>query len=355
MNECPIEVWTRICSLACTDGGATGAALAQASRYLYDASQCVRLQSIALVGVDQMESFLGMLEHTPPNLRCVRHLYIAGRDSPSETRTFTPIEMLHGEGLVQAYVYRHYHPRDTSLLHEKLESVPDWLDMCPSFLVKRKKAFAAAFARIIQLVSSHLETLTVHIGSMYPSFLFDIDFPSLRELTLQGVFILQTTFTNNLPDDERKVRELPSLKRLHLADCPTFFTAFIGSAPALTHLRMTGLTFLSTQIHQSLLAVAAPRTFFDDAPPTPTVFPQKIIISPSGNLQPRMDRGMKTLGRLAARSKNVIVMRPIRGGVPYSMSNAHAHWLQRIDGGPGCWNVSSDDIDTDDQHIPLVH
>ncbi|OBZ76094.1 hypothetical protein A0H81_03332 [Grifola frondosa] len=54
----PLEIWSKIFLLACTDGGATGAALAQVSKFFQAASLPIRLHSLAFTSLLQLESFL---------------------------------------------------------------------------------------------------------------------------------------------------------------------------------------------------------------------------------------------------------------------------------------------------------
>ncbi|KDQ48949.1 hypothetical protein JAAARDRAFT_108474, partial [Jaapia argillacea MUCL 33604] len=75
-EQCPPEIWLRIFSQACTDGGQTGASLSSVSRAFKHVSAEMRYQSVALHGLHRMRSFAATLESTPHILRRVRHLYI---------------------------------------------------------------------------------------------------------------------------------------------------------------------------------------------------------------------------------------------------------------------------------------
>ncbi|KAI0081535.1 hypothetical protein K474DRAFT_1587422, partial [Panus rudis PR-1116 ss-1] len=64
-HQCPAEIWTKIFSFACTDGGYTGCSLSRVSRYFRDASLPVKLQTVSLHGERSACLFLNMLRSRP--------------------------------------------------------------------------------------------------------------------------------------------------------------------------------------------------------------------------------------------------------------------------------------------------
>jgi hypothetical protein len=72
----PTEIWHKIFALACVDGGATGCALSLVSRRFRELSAGTRLQSVAVSGLSDIRSLLGVLQELPEASRHVRVLYI---------------------------------------------------------------------------------------------------------------------------------------------------------------------------------------------------------------------------------------------------------------------------------------
>ncbi|KAF7974449.1 hypothetical protein HWV62_12190 [Athelia sp. TMB] len=76
MDRVPPEIWHKIYAGACTDGGPTGRALAQVSRYIRATSQEYRLQSVMLRGHKQAIAFAIMLDNTPTQDRKIVDLRV---------------------------------------------------------------------------------------------------------------------------------------------------------------------------------------------------------------------------------------------------------------------------------------
>ncbi|KDQ59170.1 hypothetical protein JAAARDRAFT_114773, partial [Jaapia argillacea MUCL 33604] len=74
--QCPPEIWSIICRLACLDGGFTGRSLSLVSRYIHHVSKPFKFQSVAVVGFKQMDGFASILETTPPELKNVQYLFM---------------------------------------------------------------------------------------------------------------------------------------------------------------------------------------------------------------------------------------------------------------------------------------
>lgn len=75
MERCPVEVWQRILSLACTDGGYTGCSLSLVSRFMRDAVEPARLHSVMLIGRKRCIAFAALLNHSSPQTT-IRHLFV---------------------------------------------------------------------------------------------------------------------------------------------------------------------------------------------------------------------------------------------------------------------------------------
>ncbi|KAF5343564.1 hypothetical protein D9758_012960 [Tetrapyrgos nigripes] len=77
MDLLPPEILDLIVSHACRDNGYTGRSLSLVSRSIRNLSQPTKLQSISIIGYDQLHSFALLLENTPASLRRVRFLFIS--------------------------------------------------------------------------------------------------------------------------------------------------------------------------------------------------------------------------------------------------------------------------------------
>lgn len=76
MEKVPLEIWTCIFNLACTDTGITGRSLSLVSHFFHEASKPFKLQSIAVYGEEQAMDFCDLLNHTPIQFRNIRNLLI---------------------------------------------------------------------------------------------------------------------------------------------------------------------------------------------------------------------------------------------------------------------------------------
>ena len=79
----PLELWMKICDIACDDDGHTGRALSLVSRALYEASRPYKLRTIAVRGALQIVNFARLLESLPSASRDVQNIYITTWTSDS--------------------------------------------------------------------------------------------------------------------------------------------------------------------------------------------------------------------------------------------------------------------------------
>lgn len=224
MERCPPEVLSTIFELATwVDDGRTGCALSLVSRYIHDASQFARYQSVALSSLERMIAFINAIYHKPPVLRRVKHVFM-----DTKCDSFPMRNVVHS---MVSTIYFQLRERDKEGTHQiQIMDPPN-----------------GAIAIIMYLVSPTLEL--AHIVYSFPrKTVFPAMMglaPSLRELTLYG----------RAPDTlQRQTLSLPSLRRLHLSGClsvPRYTVpqgrgastlALINSTtPNLTHLRISGL------------------------------------------------------------------------------------------------------------------
>lgn len=192
LDRLPAEVWSNIFALACRDNGLTGQSLSTASHATRALSATCKLQSISLLGHDQLTPFVSSLEQTPPALRRVRHLFVS------------------------------FHSRDPHLATTKADFAS-------------RDTFYAAFDKLLHLVSSTLEILHYAQFTHRPFILAPtaIEFPKLTEMTLYGP-------TNQKLGMEDSTPGLPALRRLHLVDCGVLLLNHIPAFPdCITDLRMS--------------------------------------------------------------------------------------------------------------------
>lgn len=80
-DKIPIEIWSSIAVLACTDGGRTGRSLSLSCRFLHSVMQPLRLHTVALFGVELLHSFTQCLRlsclSSPDHPPEIRHLFVA--------------------------------------------------------------------------------------------------------------------------------------------------------------------------------------------------------------------------------------------------------------------------------------
>ncbi|KAG6829886.1 hypothetical protein H0H92_003155 [Tricholoma furcatifolium] len=199
MYHLPTELYQEIFNFACVDDGATGRSLSQTSRYFRQVSQRSKLQSVALVGAQQLRDFADHLAELPPTARRVRHLCIS----------------LVLETLPKTSHHRHVVDEGTSSFWEHEETT------------------SAALLRILQYVSSSLLTLHLISNARRTSILPPISLPLLQSLTMHGPMRVGSRISDDLP-------AFPSLRDLSLRLFQEYPTTTLRQvcrqAPSLQHL-----------------------------------------------------------------------------------------------------------------------
>jgi hypothetical protein len=76
VKDCPAEIWSKIFSLACVDGGYTGRSLSRVSKYIHQASMPYKYQTL-LVPERQLRHLIYTLKKIPADARCVRHPFVS--------------------------------------------------------------------------------------------------------------------------------------------------------------------------------------------------------------------------------------------------------------------------------------
>ena len=338
MDVVPTELLVEIFALACTDNGHTGRSLSLVSAYFHDVVQPVQLQSISVVGLRQMIGFLKLLESKP---RRVNHLLIADR-----------IE-------------------DLPPFAERLQDQNSRIQEVRISRAAYVRKITQYYISILLLVAPHLHTFAiflhfhdlVRVGVDYPG-LIPVTLPCLKELTVHGKVSKQSFATSF---------QAPHLERLHIAkyvslpeDVPSTLSHI---APNLTHLRISGVSawIPNGNLLDALRSVANP-SFSSDSQhlypglPIPQFSSklQKVIIGQrvsyvSGTrsnpaYHSHTVEGLERLGMMCTDGRLVVLQIPPYVNAPGywdanrsgKLQQTEKDWLERINGGEGCWDPISD-------------
>lgn len=237
VGNIPVEIWSKIFSEACTDGGRTGRSLSLVSKYIRDTSKPYKYQCL-LVEERRLRPLVNMLKRIPIEFRRIQHLFLS-----SNERSF-----------------RHR--------------------------VQRRDRFSSADKnRLLVLASSTLRTL--EIASCHTELYLGFQMPALLDLTIHN-----TVFSYRLPS--RPIVCYPRLQRFHLASCRWMFDKMFLSilttvAPGTRELRVSfSCLEVGPDTIPRLLDAFAPLSETHDTNHPQTISPtslpsalQKIILQPS--------------------------------------------------------------------------
>ena len=310
MERCPPEILNTIFELATqVDDGRTGCALSLVSRYIHDASQFARYQSVALSSLERMVAFIDAIYHKPPVLRRVKNIFMDTKRDAFPTASSTVDWKV-------STTYFQLRERDKERTHQiQIMDPPN-----------------GAIAIIMYLVSPTLELAHIVYSfprkTVFPAMMGAA--PSLRELTLYG----------HAPDTlQYELLSLPSLRRLHLSGCPTLPQRRRGSTvalinattPNLTHLRISGI-----MDQRSYLELDG---MLDDKIPIPSTLKRILIqIHPDSGYESYSSLVLKDRILSAARRDSTcqITLLDFSSRVVAS-DEQMGEWFDRIAGRGGCW------------------
>ena len=225
MDNIPLEISLYIFTLACTDNGFTGRSLSHVSRYVREASQTVKLQSICLHGHDQILAFAELIEYTPAIARNVRQLFICNEKKKSSNTPPSPPKpsKSSSEGRSEDSL--------TKLLIRSKRAQKAYRER-----KKRWKRIDQATATILANVGDTIERLAISFGSAgVLKQIFDpLSLPNLVDLTitddslswlspshrLHRLHIIYKRFTDML--SPTSMLAVPALKKLRISGMRPF-------------------------------------------------------------------------------------------------------------------------------------
>ncbi|KAM5534411.1 hypothetical protein V8D89_011878 [Ganoderma adspersum] len=368
LEHVPPEIWQEIIALACTDGGATGRSVALTCRFFREQSLHVRFASLSFKNTNRLLVFLVSLRVQPKDCRPrIHHVAL----EPSLYTNHIPPALRHLAGNTQ--LGQEFNPAD----------------FC-----------ANALEALFSVAARQLRTLCLVANPLVPFRCFAHMFPKLEELTVWNHPLcpppaapahalaaglgdvgpgsgnqsrLVTEAGSDGDSDAGAAVLFPSLRRLHyvLTDQSMSFKSILARLPALvssrlTHLRLSGITYADEDVPQTLarmLGVPPPKplrermglgggTSASQAPldTSGAAFPHLrhvvlYAIQPGRDDMASFPKWAALLGllrELERTCKRVVGMRMVvleRSWLrkPTWATRMRDDWLQRMDGGRGCW------------------
>ena len=306
-DKCPTEIWLKIFALACVGTGKTGCSLSAVSHRIRDMSAEYRYQSVAASSMDRIHVLRRRLATLPEPLRRIRHMYL-----DCSGTTFL------GSGLGQGL-----------RVNESTSA-----------------ALIADIHAILALVAPTLCTLSLAI--FLPTRLTDAvfarqHFPRLTELTARGTTAIPYEDPNFAPKLERLhtcAILIPPTGPRNLAHCVA------STFPRLTHLRLSDMA--RYDLHQMLLISNLLRAFgmdipFSNAPRMPSgVRYLYVQLGPAdaASTARQVGPGADVLRAYHGSYRAFVPLpRSSRRNIFQVADTTKAEWLDRMDGGAGCWAV----------------
>lgn len=346
MDRCPLELWTKIATFACTDGGYTGCSLSLVSRTMRSIVDPVRYHTVSIFGNQKLFAFASQLAalsvDKPP---VIRHLLIA------DLRVHYPT----------------YSRRRGEFIFEEWRQMQNQAEEDQANITRTIRA-------IVSSAAPHLHTLAIH-NWQYDPIADHTFFPVLHDATLTRVPGRWCA-----PDAHTR---FPALRRLHVlspnSGAHDFWDSLTKFTPHLTHLRLTGITTDRDlpRFLRVLLDIPPPRrdpdepyvwTMDEDSsfPPKSNdarqalvtashlcalgyVCVQPAIYDSSGDRcgnpimrHGEMLDGLWSIARGAERGEGVGKFVLLPEQKEYSADEARRDWLDAIAGGDGPWPGGSD-------------
>lgn len=305
MKEVPPEICGSIFALACVDTGATARSLSLVSKFISETSRPYRFQSISLHGLEEITSFLDLLNQTEPALRQVRYLFVSTQPR-AEDSSASPRQLEDGE-----------------------------------------EPYAAPIENLLRLVAPHVEVLELDLDlHSFRSMQAVIAFPCLTDLTCCGSYPLS--------EDDHKPLISPchSLKRIHLRmswDTPmnSFFQHLTKLAPNLTHLLFSNLRDAWVLSRMSVALGLEEPSVHGQVSPLPSSL-KHILLRPGNPPLMKCSKSRRTLGTLYNAAQDLedrdsrVKLLPAEFDKRYKSPISEDDWLDTISGGAGCWSTETE-------------
>ncbi|KAF7981959.1 hypothetical protein HWV62_30759 [Athelia sp. TMB] len=323
----PPEIWYKIASYACTDGGATGLSLSRVSKLIRASTVALKLQSVSIHGHGQVIAFHKLLLRTPSSLRRTRFLYISFGPTSVVVGIHTPDRMM----------------SPVEIDHQEIQQASD------------------ACGGILEEVSESLEILYLNVPVAHFRPLSVDSFPKLVEMTSDGLAGLAESFETG---DEPHRPPCPRLRRWHLmcesGTHPTTLLIYLHNiAPAITHLRFSRIQQeMANNNHHFLAALGVPADWLDDGWDLPTrELPSSVRLylkpfekanwiytHPSESYDGIANNScMAALRHLNDVDSRMVLLKAYTNTeeiwVRYGICTAR-QWEKRVNGSDECWSVS---------------
>ncbi|KAI0722597.1 hypothetical protein C8Q76DRAFT_366057 [Earliella scabrosa] len=347
----PTEVWEKIITSACTDGGITGRALALTSKFFHAQFLSVRFLSVALNSLQRTEALTSALRSQAKTRRPINVVHLC--------LTFVNEPVRRSSGYLKKY-YNEWAPEEKKKHEEQRKNEKDAWD----------GRFIVAMSELFALVGPTLRTLCIveDPSVRFPPFPCEA-LPKLEELTLKGHVptllpvkkVKYFPWDTPLPASLDLSFKLPALKRLHSIpshdhSSEKVLECLATHAPAsLTHLRISNISCLDETIATDL-SKALNIGWGDAAPSASTkLLNVRCVIvegcAPEFLVECGTDRALwqdicedlEALFLECERGKGmrVLLLQRPSSSTPRWEDKLYNDWLDRIDGGSGCW-VRSD-------------
>ncbi len=341
LTSVPTELWQDIITQACTDGGSTGRSLILTSKFFHAQANDSRFISVALFSLDHVDRFLTFVRSRPSEWRYpVRHLWLSSlHDGFNEYRRGSILSANHDSD--------------------------EW-----------RMRFHRAMKDLLALVAPALRTLTLSQNDRENLPFFHLDCPMLKELTVWGCISAVVVHPYSTSSALDSAPHLPALQRFHFIsiqpDARTHVLAsssWLSTSP-LTHLRLSDLNDIDegkgfAKALARAIGAHMPGTSWSDAVPPQgkdIILPHLRYLLVHGTewhlatcIEEDLEDGWEVLKpkllevvTVAERERGLwalVMERSWRKGKTVSMWERRLwdHWLDRMEGGRGCWIESENE------------
>ncbi|KAI0650400.1 hypothetical protein C8Q79DRAFT_1006672 [Trametes meyenii] len=354
VTDIPTEIWRVIIPQACTDGGFTGRSLALTSKYFHSQSLAFRFHSVMLSSLGHLERFLKLLDNQPKDCKSsIEHLYLSFHDEPIR--------------MPPAFwaVYNRMSPEQKSQASDSArEARAHWTTF-----------FRTAWRALMTIVAPTLRTFVLIVRDDAGSPLIldsPCDFPRLEELTWMGSI---TGF-----DGVTHPTRFPALTHVHCISPRGEPVPWATTSLSLTHVRISCVGQENSGLHHELAAaIGVPDAWvfqhsYNDLdeyseggaaqrkPLAPATHSQlrHIVVhgvapmpGPGGFVPWYWNHVYNETKRLAWYCEahldgvQVVVMEGARQKEHMWRDRLLANWLERMQGGRGCWIVAEEEEEED--------